>query len=34
MFTITRAQWNEFTAANGVGYVVLDYARATRNCSR
>jgi hypothetical protein len=28
-FPITRAKWDEFTAANGVGYVVLDYARAT-----
>ena len=25
---ITRAQWDEFTAANGIGYVVLDYTRA------
>jgi len=28
-FPIARAQWDEFTAANGVGYVVLDYARAS-----
>ena len=26
---ITRAQWDDFTATNGVAYVVVDHARAT-----
>ena len=31
---ITRAQWDEFAAANSVGYVVVDHSGRARNCRR